>query len=183
MSLLSLGLDDDDDNDAQVMGAVTPRTNAQAKDALAIATRYLTMAYTKAMALSTTANLRANTLDLLDRNRKYVETLYRNLPTDQNPVTSVDAKKIATALKQTESNVSLVNSVDSTMKQSYLTDLTNSLKAKIAAQIPGGGSGFIGTTLKIVGGALVIGGVGYYLLRRTEKRVFDHVSGDDSSGE
>ncbi len=157
--------------------AVVPKTNAQAKNALGIATNYLARAYTKAGELS--GNLRQTTMDLLDRNRKYVETLYRNLPTDDQPLSSVNAKKVNVALKQTESNVSLVTSVDAKMKQSYLAEQVENLKAKISNAIPGGGSGFLGTTLKIVGGVIVVGGIGYYLLRRTESRVIEHVTGDN----
>ena len=179
MSLLSDGLDDDDDT--QTMGGITvvPHTNAQAKNALGIATNYLARAYAQAQNLTGAANLRQSTMDLLDRNRKYVETLYRNLPGDDQPLTSVNAKKVQAALKQTESNVSLVTSVDATMKQSFLAELANNMKAKIANAIPGGGSGILGTTLKILGGVVVVGGIGYYLLRRTESRVIQHVSGDD----
>ena len=36
----------------------------------------------------------------------------------------------------------------------------------------------IGTGLKVIGGVVLAAGIGYYFLRRTEKRVIEHVTGD-----
>lgn len=175
MSLLSEGLEDDDESVGDLpMMSVT--TNAQAKNALGIALNHLASAYQKAKSLTNASNLRTSTIDMLDRNRKFAESTYRSIPLVDGPISDANLKKVRAALKNIDGNVREVGLTTTRMNQSIIQDGLDSIKQRLPS-LPSPG-GFFGTTLKIVGGVVVVAGVGYYLIRRAERKVIEHVTSE-----
>lgn len=174
MSFVSEGIGDDGPDGNPNMGADDPlaamRTNAQARNVLGLATLYLRKAYEIASKQTNLAKLKKNTIELLDRQRAFVEKVYRNIPSDSAQLSPANRKKVLVGYRQTVSNLQLIENVGAKMKQSFVSDVLDSLaeKAKsIATALPSVSS--ISKTLFWIGGIGVVGGIGWWVYSSRSK--------------
>jgi len=109
------------------------RTHREARALLGVAADYLAQAYALLPDLPSTAEVREQARDLLDRANAYATGLYAMLHDTDEPIAEDMRPRVQTALSSAQSDLKLVAEVRADLEINYLQALADVLPAGAAA--------------------------------------------------
>lgn len=151
------------------------KTNRQARQLLGIAADFLRQGYAVAETVPTslwwgvavrhldnTAELAKSMRELLDRNRRYVDKIYRTIPDNDGKLTPAHRKQVKVAVTQASSNLKIVSSSKDQVNMRFIDALIEAMKTWIRAVTPKDGFPLWG---KVALGAGIVASV-WFLVQR-----------------